>query len=56
MDIYKRNDSSLLWIVVDLFVVRWTTRKTWKCLVCDLPREQLPYLKNQNKTSTELLP
>ena len=54
-DIYKRNDSILLWIVVDMFVVRWAT-KTWKCVDCDLPWEQLFYLKNQNKTSTELLP
>ena len=53
-DIYKRNDSILLWIVVDMFVIRWTT-KTWKSLDCDLPWEQLLYLKNQNKTSTELL-
>ena len=25
-DIYQRYDSILLWIVVDLFVVRWTTK------------------------------
>ena len=44
---YKRNYSILQWIVVDLFVIRWTT-KTWKYIVRNLPRERLLYLKNQN--------
>ena len=46
-DIYKRYDSISLCIMVDLFVVRWITN-TRKCLVSNLPWEELPYLKNQN--------
>ena len=37
-NIYKRNERIFVVnIVVDLFVVRSTTRKTWKCLVGGLP-------------------
>ena len=42
-DIYKLNDSILLWIVVDLFMIRWTN-KTWKCLVSNLALDQLPFI------------
>ena len=37
-NIYKRNDSILLWIAFDLCVVCWTS-EAWKCLLCDLPKE-----------------